>query len=127
MAPTAADPERILAAAGSLTPLRERCEAGASDLLGHFAVLGERRVQTAVDRLVDGAADLLLGLSNEAAELALSLRGAAANAAVAEDTVGRSFQRRGRPGMPPSGSVPPEPILPEPPIHPEPPSRSWLP
>lgn len=94
MAPSTVGPERILAAAGSLTPLRQRCETGASDLLGHFAVLGERRVQAAVDGLVDSAADILLGLSNEATELALALRTCATTASVAEGTVGRSLPRR---------------------------------
>src|SRR5512138_3000565 len=94
MAPSTADPERILAAAGSLTPLRQGCETGAAELLGHFAVLGERRVQAAVDGLVDAAADLLLGLSNEATELALALRTCATTATVAEHAMGRSLPRR---------------------------------
>lgn len=94
MAPSTVDPERILATAGSLTPLRRGCETGASELLGHFAVLGERRVQAAVDGLVDAAADLLLGLTNGATELALALRSCATAAASAEDIVGRSLPRR---------------------------------
>jgi hypothetical protein len=94
MAPITVDPERVLAAAVSLTPLRQGCETGASELLGHFAVLGERRVQAAVDGLVDAAADLLLGLSNEATELALALRTCATTASAAEDAVGRSLPRR---------------------------------
>ena len=101
MAQTTVDPERMLAAAGSLTPLRERCEAAATDLLGHFAVMGERRVQAAVDRLVDGVADLLLGMSNEASELALALRTCAISTGSAEGTVGRSFHRPSQSGLRP--------------------------
>jgi hypothetical protein len=78
------DPGRILAAAAVLAPLRDRCEAGAAELLGQFAVVGERRVQAAVDRLVDDAADLLLAVSGEAGELALALRASASRAAAAE-------------------------------------------
>ena len=96
------DPGRILAAAAALGPLRDRCEAGAAELLGQFAVVGDRRLQVAVDQLVDDAADLLLAVSGEAGELALALRTSASRAATAERgltmNVDRSLDRQQRRG-----------------------------
>lgn len=86
VASASADSARILAAGVALTPLRARCEAGSAELLDHFAVVGERRVQAAVDRLVEEAADILLAISQEARELDMALKNAAAAARRVEGT-----------------------------------------
>lgn len=68
------DPEYLLGLAGALAPLRTCARDGAEELLGHFAVLGERATQRVVDTLLEQAADTLRAVDQEATEQALRLQ-----------------------------------------------------
>jgi hypothetical protein len=70
-------PERLLALAAALEPLRETARAGAEEALGHLPEVGDRQTQVALDEFLEQLADTLRALDAEATELAARLRIAA--------------------------------------------------
>lgn len=71
-------------AVGALATLRDHAAATEEDLFGEAVRLGDRPAEDALLAHLDGAADVLRALGEEAREVGLALRAVAASAADSE-------------------------------------------
>jgi len=97
MPSAAVDPDRLLALAEALTPLREAARSGADEVLSHYSELGDRETQVVIDAYLDHAADALREIDAAASDLAGRLRIAAHSASDAERRIERSAAETDKP------------------------------
>ena len=94
MPPAPVSPDRLLALAAALGPLRECARDGAEEVLGHVPEAGERPTQAALDEFLDAVADLLRGVESSAGDLVDRFRVAALAADSTEREVARAVDRQ---------------------------------
>ena len=96
MPPAPVDPDRLVALATALSPLRECARRGSDDVLALYPELGDRETQSALDGCLDQAADLMRELDASATDLADRLRIAGASASGVERATTRLLDEEAR-------------------------------